>query len=134
MMVLAARYCSKRNTLWLAAWLACMAAVSYGLARARHWALAEVGTIEVRAEWQRWRSEEQARAEDTTGSVQRRAPKSDEPPLLILLRDYFPATVVSVLLIATVMFGFLAIVVPGALRSRSRLDDNQRRAEARIEP
>lgn len=99
-------------------WVLTMALVYFGLAQARAWTLSNVGTAEVRAEWERWRAEEQARAKNPAANVLRRPPKSTEPPLLILMRDSYPGIVVSVLLIATVMFGFLAMVVPGAMRSR----------------
>jgi len=122
---------STRFALWAIAWLATMAAVYYGLDRARHWTLATVGTADVQTEWQNWRAEEQARAASPSGGVVRRPPKSGEPPLLILMRDYFPAIVATVLLIATVMFGFLAIVVPGAIGWRGRASGVRHRDESR---
>lgn len=102
----------------LLGWVVTLSLVYFGLERAREWTLANVGTSDVRAEWERWRAEEVSRAKNPGTNVVRRPPKSVEPPLLILMRDSFPGIVVSVLLIATVMFGFLAIVVPGAMRSR----------------
>ena len=102
----------------LLGWVVTMTLVYFGLERAREWTLANVGTAAVRTEWERWRAEEQARAKNPGTNVVRRPPKSAEPPLLILMRDNFVGIVISVLLIATVMFGFLAIVVPGAMRSR----------------
>lgn len=122
---------STRISLWVMVWLATMAAVYYGLDRARHWTLAHVGTADVQTDWQNWRAEEQARAASPRGSVVRRPPKSGEPPLLILMRDYFPAIVTTVLLIATVMFGFLAIVVPGAIGWRRPAGGGPPRDESR---
>ncbi|MBX3415780.1 MAG: hypothetical protein KF708_24055 [Pirellulales bacterium] len=111
---------SLRLAWMLFGWVVTMAVVYSGLDRAREWTLVNVGQREVRTEWERWRADELVRAKHPDANVQRRPPKSAEPPLLILMRDYFSAIVVSVLLISTVMFGFLAIVVPGAIRSRGR--------------
>ncbi len=98
----------------LVGYLAVCAAVGGGLWWARGWALRELGSPEARAEWQEWKRhviETQPRDDAT---VKWRVPKSDEPPLLVLLRDSFPGVAVGCGAIASFLYIFLVIVIRGA--------------------
>ena len=71
-----------------------------------------MGTPTAEAEWNRWRAEA-AKEDGSTGPVQRTVPKSNQPPLLILMRDYFPASLIGLLLPLSALYWFIAWLVRG---------------------
>ena len=78
----------------------------------RQTALTELSTPESLADWKAWR--EDVRQQQTeSGPVQRRVPKSDEPPALVLMRDYFVVSVVGALLFSSVLYWIVAWFVTG---------------------
>ncbi len=102
------------NLLWLIAYLATMAALFVGLVFVRGRVVATLSSPESLADWQRWKDETQRESGTThVGPVQRKPVKSDEPPALILMRDYFAAILAVALLIGSFLFGFLMIVARG---------------------
>lgn len=66
--------------------------------------------------WQQWKAETE-RMSKASGPVQRRPVKTDEPPSLILMRDYFGVIVAVSILVVTVLFGFVAFVIRGSVPS-----------------
>ena len=118
------RFLTLPNSLWLAAYLAVMGLGLWQLHRAHDWALAtydESGEGKGRqAQWDRWRD---AAAEQAAGKgpVQRRVPKSAEPPTLVLLRDYYVMCVAAFLLFGSVLFGVFMFLVRGIVSSPGRL-------------
>jgi hypothetical protein len=94
------------------------AAVVWSLLSARNWALAELATPRSVEQWQEWREEvrgQQARP----GPVQRRVPKSAEPPALVLMRDYFGESLVGAVLFTSVLYWVIAWFIMGMLRPSS---------------
>ena len=83
--------------------------MTYGRARL----LGIYGTSDAQVEWDAWR--EDAKRMAKSGPVARRAPKSQQPPALILMRDYFVICLVGSLLLASVLFGTFMILLRGAL-------------------
>ena len=106
--------------LWLAGYLALIVLVMWLLFSARRWALSELARPEVAREWQAWREAEQQRAANPDLPVKRRVPRSAEPPALAILRDSFTGVAISVVAIVSVLYGFLVVVVRGAVSSTSR--------------
>lgn len=102
---------------WLLAYLTVMAAISAGLAYGRWQALATYGTPEAKTQWEDWRKDA-AKMAQGPGPVKRRAPKSPEPPALVLMRDHFAACLVLALLLSTVLFGTFMFFLRGALAQR----------------
>ena len=102
---------------WLLAYAATLAVVIGALVWSRQWAMRELGSPEARRHWQQWRNEEIRRAERKQGPVRRRPPIAEEPPLLILLRDSFSGIVVGVVVIVSVLFGFVMYVARALFRS-----------------
>ena len=102
---------------WLLSYLAAMSAVVAALLVARGRVIGALGTPEARQKWQQWKEETRR---ESTGPIQRRPVRSDEPPALILMRDRFPAVVASSVLICSFLFAFLAFAARGALGSKSR--------------
>ena len=104
------------SLVWLLAYITVISLVLGGLIYGRMQALATYGTEQAQSDWDQWRDEAKQMAEGT-GPVQRRVPKSAEPPALVLMRDYFPICVIGSLLLTTVLFGTFMVFVRGALGS-----------------
>jgi hypothetical protein len=86
---------------------------------ARQSVIASLSGPEAQAQWQRWQQEEAARQADPAAPVRRRAPKSPEPPALVLMRDSFPAVVAAMLTVTTLCFAFAVMSLRG-IRQRGR--------------
>ncbi len=101
------------NAIWLIAYLAAMVGGLFAMHRLRDWSLDELGSAEARAEWDEWR-DETARQAKGSGPVERRKAKSEEPPMLVLLRDYYVTCAVGLLVFGTVLFAAMMFMVRGA--------------------
>jgi hypothetical protein len=100
----------RRGLLLLAgAWLVFISLPPLGLAMARERLLAWQSSPAAQQEWDRFRSA--MRVESTgEGPVQRKVPKSQEPPLKVWLRDYFALAIA-----AWILFGSVVFLVTGTL-------------------
>lgn len=106
---------SRRSRVFLAccvvAWLAAVAVPPVAFLRYRAARLPEISSPAALEEWERFRRDMRAQS-DRSGPVQRKVPRSAEPPELVWLRDY-PAVAVT----AWVVFvGLLGGVTTGMLR------------------
>ena len=101
----------------IAVWLAAVLAPPAGLAWWRAGRLAELANPAVQAEWDTFRAAMRQES-DRSGPVQRKVPKSAEPPELVWLRDYFWLAVAAWVVLGGTLGGFLAIVVLGVAGSR----------------
>lgn len=109
---------SRRLTLVvLLAWLAAVAAPPAFLARWRATRLAELADPAVQANWTAFRDAMRTQT-DRSGPVQRKVPKSVEPPELVWLRDYFWLAVAAWVVLGGVLGGFFALVVVGVTTGR----------------
>lgn len=104
---------------WLVGWLALVAAVAGVLQNVRTRTIASLDRPEVRAQWQQWKEEAERQSRPDSGPVQRRPPRTNDPPALILMRDHFPAVLAMALVLATALYVFLAIAIRGAWRTHS---------------
>jgi len=110
---------SRRGSLvlWLVAYLAVMAAIAGGLRQARQAVLVRMENPETIAAWRAWRDETR-RPLEPGQPVARREVKSDEPPSLILMRDYFAAILAVSLVIGSFLFAFLGFLARGLWSQR----------------
>jgi hypothetical protein len=100
-------------------------AVVYGMVLVRSYVISSESTPEAQADWNQWRAEA-AQQDGTHGPVQRSMPKSPEPPLLVLLRDYFAACVAGLLLPLTGLYFITAWLTGGVIRqSRNATSHNE---------
>lgn len=107
-----------RHLLWIAAWLAVVAAIVVPLYVMRRRMVERLSRPEAMAEWRTWRAETE-RQREIPGPVERRAAAGDEPPSLVLLRDHFAAIVVTSVLMGSFLFAFLAFVARGISHQRA---------------
>lgn len=89
-------------------------ALVWWLMDVRTWSLENQNNPAARAEWERWR-EVAAEPATTEGAVERRIPKSAEPPLLLMMREYFVMSVVAVLFFWTALFIPLVLMLRGVI-------------------
>ncbi len=94
-----------------------MAGVLGGMLYLRVEAMAVYGTAEAQAEWDAWREDATKMAKEPN-LVERRAPKSEQPPALVLMRDHFGVCLSISLVLSSVLFGTFMMLVRGALSSR----------------
>ena len=92
-----------------------LTAVLGGSFTARAWARSVYGSREAQAQWQKWRAG--AAKLSSEGPVQRRVPKSDQPPALVLATTYFGICLAIVLVLTTVLFATAAFFVHGVWQS-----------------
>ncbi len=104
-----------RGVLWLVAYVALIAAVIVSLVDARNHTLSQMDTPQAKAEWETWR--QAVRDQPESAPVKRQVPKSSEPPLIVLLRDYFGVCLAAAVLFSSLLFGVIAFMVRGVLRS-----------------
>lgn len=96
-------------------WILMVCAISVTLLMARRASLASFDTAAARNDWDAWRA---AAKEQSIGKgpVQRRIPKSTEPPALVLMRDYFGVSMTVTLVLSTCLYGTLAWMLHGVTR------------------
>lgn len=101
-----------------ACWLAVIAVPPAGLLQVRTRWLQQLERPEVQDDWNTFRRDMQAqsgRDAPVAGPVQRKVPRSAEPPLRVWLRDYVGLAIAAWVLFGTVLFGFLATAIVGLL-------------------
>lgn len=106
----------------VAAWLALVAGPPAALLTWRGQRLATLQSSEAQARWDAFR-DDMRRQSGRDGPVQRRVPKSAEPPELVWLRDHVPLAVIAWVTLGGVLGGFLAILALGVARDRSTAED-----------
>src|SRR5262245_36654228 len=104
---------------WLVGYVVLLSAILWSLYYVRWWALAEMAKPDSVGQWQTWREDERQQAEHP-GPVQRRVPKSVEPPALVLMRDYFGISLAGAVLFSSLLYWIIAWLVTGAFSSRDR--------------
>lgn len=107
--------------LCLIGYLALMVVVVWWLVSVRRSTLAELASAAARGNWQSWR-DDVARQQARPGPVQRRVPKSVEPPALVLMRDYFGVSLAGAITFATVLYWVVAWFIAGIASSGRPLD------------
>ena len=107
-------------------WLAALAVPPTLLLRMRAGWLAELDRPEAQARWDELRRD-MRRQTGRDGPVQRKVPKSAEPPARVWLRDYFQLAVVAWVLFVGVLGGFFSLLVAGVLRREPVLRDEPTR-------
>ena len=92
---------------WVAGYALLLAAAAWSVIAARRWALAELSTPASTAEWETWRDDVRAQ-QGRPMPIQRRVPKSAEPPALVLARDYFAGMMAAAAVFTTLIYWVMA--------------------------
>ena len=109
----------KAWTISLILYGAMLAAVVLGMQRMRAWSQSTYGTTAAQEDWDAWREEAAKHSGedgDVEGPVERRTPKSDRPPALVLMDDHYGVCVGFAILLSTVLFATLVFMFVGATR------------------
>jgi hypothetical protein len=109
-------------------WIAVLALPPVVLMRSRAVWLERLEKPEAQHDWDQFRD---AMRQQTgrQGPVQRKVPKSPEPPLRVWLRDYVWLAIAAWLVLGGVLGGFTAMLVRGALLAKNhpgRCDDDEK--------
>lgn len=107
-----------RNIVWLAAYAVWIVALLVGLLQARSYTIANLSNTASQAEWQRFKDDARSKSGidgPVEGPVQRKVPKPDEPPQLLLMRDYFGTCLAGTLLFGSALFAMIMIAIRGSL-------------------
>ena len=96
----------------VAVWLATLVVPPVIIAAWRTSRLMELARPEVQAEWDAFR-EAMREQSGREGPVQRKVPKSPEPPERVWLRDYFALAVTAWVALVGVLGGFLGLLILG---------------------
>jgi hypothetical protein len=98
------------------AYAAVLVAVIVATYKTRIWAIEQLATPKSLAEWQTWRDDVRQQ-QDRPGPVQRRVPKSSEPPALVMMRDHFGVSLAGAVLFSTMLYWVVAWFVMGVMNS-----------------
>lgn len=112
-----------------AVWLGLLVGPPVAFLRWREGRLAELTAPAIQADWDGFRAAMQ-RESGRTGPVQRKVPKSAEPPELVWLRDYPALAVTAWVTFVGILGGFIALLTLGMLReaaARSAAENQPRR-------
>jgi hypothetical protein len=112
------RYLTLGNALWLFAYLIVLSVTVGWMFEVRRRTMSALDSETAVQDWERWR-EEAARQASGEGTVQRRIPKSSEPPGLVLMRDHFAVCLGGIAFFTSAIFVSAMLFVRGALKTRT---------------
>lgn len=107
---------SRWDILWVVGYAAVLYAVIAGMFYGRSWARELFSSNAAQADWDRWR-DDVANQSVADSPVTRRVPKSQEPPALVLMRDYFGVCFVGAILLSSVLYAAFVFMLRGAIQS-----------------
>jgi hypothetical protein len=99
----------------IAGYLLLVVAVIVAMLAWRRDVLSDMSTPQAQTEWNDWRAKA-AEQDGKHSPVQLTVSKSPQPPVLVLMRDYFPACVIGLLLPLSALYAFIAWMACGVLR------------------
>ncbi|MAV36653.1 MAG: hypothetical protein CMJ59_14500 [Planctomycetaceae bacterium] len=108
------------NLLWATAYGIFLAIIVGALFWVRDNVSRQFQTAEAQAAWNRWR-QEAARQAQGEGPVQRRVPKSAQPPIAVLMSQHFPVCVTAAITLGSALFGTFMFLIRGVWRDSSRI-------------
>lgn len=101
---------------WWTAYGVLLVLIAAGMILLRSWMLQTYSGEAAAGEWQHWK-EDAAAMEKDPRLVKRKAPKSVEPPGLLLARDYFIPCFAGGMTLSGVLLGVILLMLRGALTS-----------------
>ena len=116
---------SLANMAWLvgfAVWMGCLVGLLFA---ARPVLIESFGTVAAQRDWNEF-VEAARRQSEGEGPVQRRVPRSPQPPALVLMRDYFAICVAAAVLFGSVLFLVMMLLIRGIFARPFTRDTNSR--------
>jgi hypothetical protein len=110
--------------LWAACYVVLIGTIVWSLFYARRSALAESGDATIVRDWQVFREDIKQQQAEHPGPVERRVPKSLEPPALVLMRDYFGVSLGGAVVFTSVLYWVIAWLVMGAMATGPVVSSN----------
>lgn len=112
---------------FLLAWGAMMILPPMFLVANRNAWLASLEAPAVQEDWEDFRRAMRAEsgAEGPVGPVQRKVPKSAEPPIRVWLRDYLPLAITAWVVLGGTLGGFLGMMIVGASGAKGVAKDGR---------
>lgn len=107
-------------------WAAVVIGPPIALVAWRDQRLAAVDTLRARADWESFRNDMRMQS-GREGPVQRKVPRSAEPPELVWLRDYTHLAVIAWISLVGVLGAFFAALAIGVARGGSAAEDRPSR-------
>ena len=104
---------SRFNALAFCGWLLLVLMMVGALHTAREWVLDRFSSQEAHQQWGEWVEAAKQQASGN-GPVQRRVPKSADPPVLLLMRDYYGTCLGMSLFLSTCLYGTFVWLLRGA--------------------
>ena len=104
------------NVIWLILYFLMLAAIVVGFRRGRQFALARYGSDSAQASWEDWREDVRRTKAKKDSPTERRIPKSQRPPMLVLMEDYYASCMVFSMVLSTALFLTTMFVAKGAMR------------------
>jgi hypothetical protein len=102
---------------WILGYVVLIGVVAGTMFWLRQSAIADWSSPKSISDWHAWR-EDVREQQITRGPVERRVPKSDEPPALVLMRDYFAVMMFGAILFSSLLYWLMAWFVTGIFRGR----------------
>jgi hypothetical protein len=96
-------------------YLAVLAGIALWVLHLRESMIAQLEQPKQVESWQEWRAAA-ATQDGKHGPVAREVPRSDEPPMLLMMRDDFPAIFGAAIIFPAIILGFFLLVLRGVLR------------------
>jgi hypothetical protein len=107
---------SKTNMIWLVAYIIWIGVLLGALFQARSYTIENLSDDASRANWLSFKQDARPKSGidgPVEGPVQRRVPKPNEPPQLLLLRDYFGTCLAGTLIFGSALFIMIMIALRG---------------------
>lgn len=92
-----------------------LAGIVWGLGAFQAWTKTAFANTKAQSDWQHFRDDVAESVETGQGPVSRSVPKSEEPPALVLLRDYYIECLVVSLVLSSALYWTFAFFLRGVL-------------------
>ena len=108
---------TRANAIWLCLYVALMATIGGGLYWVRTGFTQLYQGAQAQEDWDAWR-QEAIRQRDGGGPVKRRKPKSDQPPILVLMDEHFAVCVTASVVLGSALFLTTMFFLRGTWRAQ----------------
>ena len=102
---------------WFVGYIVIVSTIVGAMFWLRQSAVADLSSPNSVADWQEWRQDVHEQ-QKSRGPVERRVPKSEEPPELVLMRDFFGVLMIGALLFSSLLYWIIAWFATGILKGR----------------